>query len=492
LKITNKTPIISIFTLLLTILLSSGCGDKIKPQDISLQIPENRSDEKYFPEFHPSKYGYIIYDTVENRVIKSHNSKKSFIPASVTKLFTAVYALEIFEKDDKYITEVSYTGKIRKGELQGNLYIKGSGDPTLTVADLADIAKQLKADGIIKIAGSFFYDESLFPAQDVIDESMSPEAKYNTGLSALTLNNNHVYSVQLQDKERRVTGYDFVPSTPLNSASTYSGPYSYRLVRYRNISGKETWSFPEKRLVPRQYLPVKNPGLFTAWTFKEICKIHGITIPDPEPGISPSGRKKLTLSESGSISSIVKDILHNSNNTSAELIARTSIVKARGEFQGSMEPVENFYQENFKQIDWSGFTMGNGSGLTPAGRVTPEQTAALLIYADKNRLHGRKMDYYLPMSGLEGTLTGRMDNPETAMRVYAKTGTIFYASALSGFFYSESGKKYIFSIFISDLGKRSAYDNSTETGSNIYEAVQWSRKAEYAMDRFIAENIRDL
>jgi len=322
---------------------------------------------------------------------------------------------------------------------------------------------------------------------------MPPEAKYNTGLSALSLNNNNVYSVQLKNKDGRVTGYDFIPSTPLNKASTYIGPAAHRPVRYDNNSGKEIWSFPESILIPRQHLPVKKPALFTAWSFKKICRIHGIEIPDPEPGIAPSGRKNLAFTESSSISSIVKDILHNSNNTAAELLAITSVIKAAGEFTGSMEPVKNFYRQRFKQIDWSAFSMYNGSGLTPEGRVTPEQAAALLIYADKKNLHGRETDYYLPMSGLEGTLNGRMDSPDTAMRVYAKTGTIFYASALSGIFYSNSGKKYIFSIFISDFEKRSAYDKNSESGSNnIYEAVQWSGKASHAIDRFISESISAL
>ncbi len=492
-KIKNRIHIISVFSLFIIILLFSACGEGIDPGDISLNIPENKTVYERMGDFPSSSYGYIIYDVAESKVIKAHNSKKSFIPASVTKLFTAIYTLDNLKEDDKFITEISYTGKIKNENLTGNLYLKGSGDPSLSVSSLDNIVKQLKQKGIKNVTGNFFYDESLFPSREVIDESMSPEAGYNTGLSALTLNNNHVYSVQLKDREGRVSGYDFVPSTPLNRAITYSGPYSYPLVRYSTYSGKEIWSFPERKIIPRQHLPVKNPALFTALTFKKICKIHGITIPDPKPGKAPSGRKEIALSESRSISSIVKDILHNSNNTSAELLARISIITDKDEYNGSLEPVENYYRKNFKQIDWSAFSMVNGSGLTPAGRVTPEQTAALLIYADKNKLHGREIDYYLPMSGLEGTLTSRLDSPETAMRVFAKTGTIFYASALSGLFYSQSGKKFIFSIFISDIEKRSSYDNNSKIGSNnIYEAVKWSDKAENAIDRFIEENIRNL
>lgn len=488
----NKSAILVIFILTVA-LLYSGCGSKIKPEDIALQIPANATANDKISGFSPSGYGYLIYDINDEKVIKAHNSKNSFIPASITKLFTAIYALENFKEDATYGTEVTYTGKIKNNSLNGNLYLKGSGDPSLSISDLIELAKQLKAKGIKHVQGSFFYDESLLPGKNVIDESMSPEARYNTGLSALSLNNNLVYSVQLKDNEGRVTGYSFMPPSQFHKAAYYSGSSYYRPVRYSSNGQSEIWAFPEKSAIQRQQLPVKNPSLFTAWTFKQICKIQGITIPDPESGITPLKTKKIAFSKSIKISSIIKDMLHNSNNTAAELIATTSIIKATGEYKNSMEPVENFYKERFSQIDWSDFNLENGSGLTPSGRVTPEQAAAILIYADKKMLHGKEADHYLPLSGVEGTMTARMDSPYAAMRVYAKTGNIFFASALTGFFYGDSGKRYVFSIFISDIDKRKSLDRKNGgTQSQIQEAVSWGSDSMNAIDKFILENIKKL
>ena len=339
----NKIAIFS-FTILTLVLFYSGCKKQINPEDIALQIPAETAADK-IGSFPPSNYGYLIYDISENKVVKAHNSKKSFIPASITKLFTAIYTLENFKKEDSFKTEILHTGKIKGNQLNGDLYLKGSGDPSLSISKLIELVQQLKAKGIKHVKGSFFYDESLFPGKSVIDESMSPEARYNTGFSALNLNSNLVYSVQLKDKEGNVTGYSIMPPSNLHSTRRYSGFPVYRPVRYSSNLNREIWAFPEKGIIPRQQLPVKNPALFTAWTFKEICKIHGITIPDPQTGVAPVKTKKIAFSKSTNISTIIRDMLHYSNNTTAELMAITSIIKAAGEYKNFMEPLENLQKK---------------------------------------------------------------------------------------------------------------------------------------------------
>lgn len=469
-----------------------SCGDAVKPEDITIAIPENIVQEK-IGSFPAENFGYIIYDVAEEKVVKAHNSRKVFIPASVTKIFTALYTLENYKADDTYSTRISYTGTISKGLLKGNIFLKGSGDPELSIPHLVDMAKKIKTAGITAVEGSFIFDESLFPKKEMIDVNMSPEARYNTGLSALTLNKNSVYSAQIKNSEGLITGYSLIPSIEKNRAATYSGKPTSRLIRYSSNSGIETWSFPDRRAIPRYQLPVKDPAPFTAWTLKLICTIHGITLPSPEPGITPANAKELYTHKSTPITGIVKDMLHSSNNTTAELAAVTSIIKETGEYSESMEPVESFFKKNFTGISWDGLVLSNGSGLTPDGRISPEQTASVLIYADRKKPHSRELDYYLPMSGWEGTMMQRLDSPETAFRVYGKTGTIFYASALAGFFYSNSGKKYIFSIFISDINKRSEHDNNQKgLPSDTAEAVSWSKKAVNAIDEFLINQINEL
>ena len=488
----NSIKKIKLTSFIFLILFFLSCGGSVKPEDISLTIPEDTRHERV-GTFPAENYGYIIYDISENKVVKAHNSKKVFIPASVTKIFTALYALENYKSGDSYSTLISYSGNISQGVLKGNIYLKGSGDPELSITHLVDIAKEIKAVGITAVEGSFIFDESLFPKKEMIDGNMSPEARYNTGLSALTLNNNSVYSAQIKNSEGLITGYSLIPSIEVNRASTYSGKPSAPLIRYNSSSGIETWSFPDRRAIPRYQLPVKDPAPFTAWTLKLICSIHGITLPSPEPGIKPAETKEIYTHKSNNIPVIIKNMLHSSNNTTAELAAITSIIKETGEHSDSMEPIELFFKKKFTGISWDGLSISNGSGLSPDGRISPEQTAALLIYADRKNLHGMELDYYLPMSGWEGTMMQRLDTSEAAFRVYGKTGSIFYASALSGFFYSNSGKKYIFSIFISDINRRIEHDNNKKKNpSDAAEAVAWSKRAANAIDEFIIRQIKEL
>lgn len=488
----NLTKEITIKTFIILTLFFISCGDAVKPEDITFAIPQNIVQEE-IGSFSADNYGYIIYDIDQSKVVKAHNSRKVFIPASVTKIFTAFYALETFSEKERLKTALYYSGKISGDTLKGDIYLKGSGDPSLSIPDLVKLAMEIKKKGIKSIDGSFYFDESLFEPRETITGNMSPDARYNTGISPLSLNRNNVFAVQKKDSEGWVTGYSLLPSLPVNSTRLYNDRTATAAIRYMGSGDVETWGFSDRRAVPKQTLPVKKPGPFTAWTFRLICAIHGIKLPEPAAGTVPDKARVLVSHESDRLSTIARDILHSSNNPSAELAAILSVIKNGGESDGSMEQVENFFSSRFTGLNWDGFRLVNGSGLNSDGRISPEQTAALLIYADMKKYHGMDLEYYLPLAGWEGTMQNRLDSPESAFRVYAKTGSIFYASGLAGFFYSNSGKKYIFSIFISDINRRTALDNNPNRLSHeTAEAVSWSNRAMKTIDEFLIKQIKEL
>ena len=78
----------------------------------------------------------------------------------------------------------------------------------------------------------------------------------------------------------------------------------------------------------------------------------------------------------------------------------------------------------------------------------------------------------LPLQGLNGTMKTKLDSPDTTFRVYAKTGSIYYASALAGEFIAASGRKYLFTVYIDNKEKRKQYaqsDNNNIEGAAIAE-----------------------
>jgi serine-type D-Ala-D-Ala carboxypeptidase/endopeptidase (penicillin-binding protein 4) len=149
-----------------------------------------------------------------------------------------------------------------------------------------------------------------------------------------------------------------------------------------------------------------------------------------------------------------------------------------------------------KNIDWSGFKIVNGSGLTSLNRITPEQLAVFFIYADGLDFNGRSYFSLLPASGWEGSMAKRLYEDDAAFRVWAKTGAINYAASLTGYMFVKSGRKFVFSLLITDFSERKKYDSLTIKDKDDKEvsrkAYTWSENNKNMIDRVVAEWIKAL
>lgn len=101
-----------------------------------------------------------------------------------------------------------------------------------------------------------------------------------------------------------------------------------------------------------------------------------------------------------------------------------------------------------------GFELQNGSGLGGENRITATQLAAVLEWADTLDLKGRGFTSLLPISGWKGFLSKRLNNPNTALQIWAKTGTLNFSHSLAGALYARSGKKLYFVILNADSKQR--------------------------------------
>ena len=111
------------------------------------------------------------------------------------KLLTAAAALETLGTEYRFSTEVWANGRIEGNILQGDLFLKGKGNPTFVESDLDQFAKDLQACGIHQINGNLVGDDSWYDdvrlSQDL---NWSDESNYTgSGVSALTLSPNNDY-----------------------------------------------------------------------------------------------------------------------------------------------------------------------------------------------------------------------------------------------------------------------------------------------------------
>lgn len=474
--------------------------NSFKPSQVVIgndTLPKNSVPD--FNHFSPSNTGFIVYDTQQKKVLFSHNRKKLFMPASTAKIITATTAFMVLGDNYRYNTSVYYDGEITDGVINGNIYLRGEGDPSFTASDMVNMISKLKKKGVTTITGNFYYDNLSLTSIPIINPLFDEDEAYNSGISALSCEYNYIsVNWTRPDKDGNIL-FNVTPDLPYlkiergEKELQKHEKFSCISDKYRTIWHlcKNIDEFGSHRL------PVRNTALHTSLLFQKIAAIHGINLPYPQQNNTPKSSKLLVQHKGETVSSIIKTTLEFSVNQSAELLFLTSASKIAGNklnYSESSETILNYIKSKFTKVDWEGFTITNGSGLSTTSRTSPEQLLAFLIYADSKSYSGRELEYYMLPSGWGWSLKRRFNNPDNEFTLYAKTGTIHYANALAGIFYTKSGKRLLFVFLNSDNYRRKVFDKDTEKrGEKAQkEAKKWHNAYLRAMDATIDNWIRTL
>jgi D-alanyl-D-alanine carboxypeptidase/D-alanyl-D-alanine-endopeptidase (penicillin-binding protein 4) len=498
----NKTIIIKFYLLLTAGIFLFSCSKKDE-SDISLgQDTETKAVEIFDSLIENNgNAGFLIYDINEKKVVSSRNRKVPFIPASTTKVPVTIAALKVLGPDYRFKTTVGFTGTVKDGILNGDLYLKGTGDPFFNAVHLMIMAGRIKSYGINKISGNFYFDETGLHSSEVIDSGMQNYEPYNQGISALSFDFNSIYTWWDRNKSDKRPYINIVPSLSMFKAVLLQKKKDDD-VRYEYIFEKsvEKWIITQDtRYKGRERLPVKRPGLYTAMMLKKFCLMQGLELPSPSPKSAP-GNIKIVQEHNGlPVVEISDMILTYSNNLMSELLLLETARKLTGNIlnlESSASAVSDYFKILMKNIDWNGFKIVNGSGLTNSNRITPEQLAAFFIYADGFDFNGRSYFSLLPASGWEGSLYKRLYEDDAAFRVWAKTGAVNYAASLAGYMFAKSGRKFVFTLLITDFSERKKYDTLSlldkEDKEISQKAYAWSEKHKNLIDRVVTEWIKAL
>ena len=204
-------------------------------------------------------------------------------------------------------------------------------------------------------------------------------------------------------------------------------------------------------------LPVKDPGLHAGYVFRQMAGAQGISLMPPLRGPTPPGALVLAVHESAPLRYLVQDMLLYSNNVMAELIGLTTAQRL-GDPWGGLDVAGDLLLQRLTtllpEVDWRGAALGNLSGLDGTARFTPRQLAAIARYGWQREA----LPALLPGGGWSGTLTRRFTGTGEALRVWAKTGTLNYGSALAGYLFPTTDRPAIFVTMVADTGARDAYD----------------------------------
>ena len=385
----------------------------------------------------------------------SHHAHASVNPASVMKLFTTYAGLSLLGPDHVWRNQVYTDGPVRDGVLQGNLVVRGSGDPKLVVERLQELLAQVRAAGVREVRGDIVLDRSVFDVRErsepFDDEPLRP---YNVGPDGLLLNFKAVVYKFTPDAasglvdvrfEPPLAGFSAPTQLPLSQApcsdwrrqlqADFSQPQQVRFAgRYPASCGEREWpvAYPE----PEAYAPRVMQALWQA--------AGGQLTGQVRYGTRTASAKQLLEAPSLPLSEIIKDINKFSNNVMAQQLYLTlsSELGAPGRLEASRLRLSQWWRKGFAGHEEP--VLDNGSGLSRSERSTAQALTALLQAADASP-HARHFVDSLAIAGVDGTAARLKDrSPQSPVigNAWLKTGSLRDVASVAGYVQGQSGQRY--------------------------------------------------
>ena len=407
--------------------------------------------------------GVLVKSLTDGRTLYERNADLALIPASNQKLLTSAAALSLLGPEYRFQTFLFSGGTVdASGVLNGDLVLRGGGDPSLTLTGLAALADSVKTAGIRSVTGRILADDTRFDTRRLGDSwSWDDEAAaYQPQISALCFNENVVaVTVAPGPKSGAPARVTLTPDTDYvtvqNTALTApSGEATLAVDRARGqnkilVSGSQP--IGAKPFTVR--VTVEDPALFAARLFRDLLRDRGIRVANPEiRGPTPPTAVIIGKGASAPLSVLTRFAFKQSDNLYEEVFLKTLGAETTGEGSGAEGAGGRALRAFLRsaKVDTDALAIADGSGLSTHNLVTPRVLVSLLAYMDHDAPPAARTVYRdaLPVGGVDGTLGTRFRGTPAAGNVRAKTGTLGIAVSLSGYATTKAGEPLVFSILI--------------------------------------------
>jgi D-alanyl-D-alanine carboxypeptidase/D-alanyl-D-alanine-endopeptidase (penicillin-binding protein 4) len=423
----------------------------------------------------------MVKDLKSDRVIYEYRSRNSIIPASTMKLVTTATALELYGADFRFETILEYDGNISTDSiLNGNLYIRGCGDPTLGSEKMGDInflnqwVNAIRKAGIKRINGKIVADATIWD-----DEGVNPKWTWDDIANYYAPG---AYGISYLDNTFRVvlrsgnlgTSPEIIRIAPeipglvldnrlksssinFDSAYFYGAPKSLNRSIYGQIPAART-AFTIKGEIP-------NPPMLLAKHLHERLlqsKIFISSMPADKAEYNTI-RKPIYSHFSPPLSQIITEINVKSNNHYAEQLFR-SLSRNNQSATTTKDAIQNiraFWRA--KGLPVSQLFQLDGSGLTPTNAVSAQFYVDLLSYMHNRSKYKEQFYKSLAVSGETGTLAAFLVKTPLKGKVKAKSGTISRVKSYAGYI-EVNDRTLVFAVMVNN-----ANGNSTQVTKKIEE-----------------------
>jgi len=414
-----------------------------------------------------SQADVVVRSATTGETLYNHLGTNRLVPASNDKAYSSLAAMQVLGPDYRFSTTVAAGGAQTGSALGGDLFLRGTGDPTLQPADYDALAAAVAAAGVKVVSGRLVADDTFFDHRQYGDNwawdnnpfSFQPE------ISALTVAADAVFDVGSLTVETRpgaaagqpavvrtVPATDFVHIT--NQATTAAAGSGDNISVERRNGVNDivvTGTIATDAGVDSTLSTVTDPTGYAAALFRDDLQRHGVRVAGPTVrGATPAGARAITTRQSIPLSQLLIPFLKLSNNGHAEILVKAMGAKVQGvgSWDAGLPSVTGVASQ--LGVDTGTVQIVDGSGLSNLDFIPALQTTNLLIGAQKEPWFQTWFDA-LPIAGqsdplVGGTLRRRMTGTPAAGNVHAKTGTLTGASALSGYVTDADGERLVFSI----------------------------------------------
>ena len=429
------------------------------------------------PYMRGASFSLIVKDVQDGKTVCSYDTDRLQSPASVLKTVATATALEILGEDYRYPTTLEYDGTLENGTLKGNLYIKGSGDPSLGSSYFAPdqnkflsawIAALQKA-GIRRITGSIISDESIFDTEGASVKWLREDMGnyYAPGSYGLSVFDN-MYKLSLQ------TGA--VGSRPVLKGTEPNIPF----IRFKNYLKTASVSSDSAYIIGAplddvRYLygvlpanretyvlkgDIPDPALYLAHYLTDRLRQKGIQV-DGAPSCyrieaeenrwNKKERKEIVTTYSPTLREIASVCNHVSHNLYADALVKTVGLQYKprrnemiSSFGRGVQVVKEYWEK--KGLDVFPLRMNDGSGLAPADKVSAGFMGELLAYMATESAVSEAFIASLPQAGIEGSVRNFLKGSKLQGKARLKSGGITGVRSYAGYI-TEDGKTYAVAIF---------------------------------------------
>lgn len=471
----QKTTIITLFPLVLILAIipffhtEEPPAKAVEPAgELSAEIRELLEDE---PVLDGALAGISIRSADDGKLLYEHNADTRMQPASVLKMFTAAAALSVLGEDYRFTTEVLSDGTLDGGTLEGNLYLKGMGDPTMLPVDFDAMAKELKNRGIKEITGDIVADDSWF--DDIRyseDLTWNDEHQYyGAQVSALTASPNQDFDAGtvivniLPGKKGKEAVISLEPDTDyvtiINESVTVDskGKQDIHIEREHGTNIIRITGFiPADSNKLREWVAVWEPSLFAGSIFKKSLEEQGIKVVGKiRTGYATETMARMISHKSMPLTELLVPFMKLSNNGHAEVLVKEmgKVVHGEGSWEKGIEVMDAVLGD--MGIDTSRLVLRDGSGISHANLIPANEVSKLLYLVQKEEWFPA-FHHALPVAGSKdrmvgGTMRNRLKEEQLKDRVAAKTGTLTGVSTLAGYVKTSNEETLIFSIMLNNL-----------------------------------------